>query len=354
MPDGRIVVDGALTRSGVFVYRQPDGTERREYRPAEQVFKADSLDSFLGAPVTDDHPPELLTADNARAHAVGAVCETPRADGNYVVARLSVFDAATIAKMKVGKVQLSCGYDVDLVETPGTTPNGERYDAVQTNIRGNHVAIVDSARAGNAAHVRMDAAGWMLGAPQENGMDEALKKALADLVAATARADAADARVKQLEANVAEQTARADAADKARTDSGAAQPEMVRARVALERTAAPILSDLKPEALALLSDRAVQIAVVKKVDNDDLAPEAKAGDIRSQDAYVLARFDAAVKRSAPGTDIEAQVRAGLLARVDSTGQVASTDEVAAAKKSRERADAEYQKFAARDDRPGRS
>ncbi|MGQ0287027.1 DUF2213 domain-containing protein [Pasteurellaceae bacterium 22721_9_1] len=44
-----------LTRTGVFIYQQPDGTSRREYRPPDEVFKADSLNAFKGIPITDEH-----------------------------------------------------------------------------------------------------------------------------------------------------------------------------------------------------------------------------------------------------------------------------------------------------------
>jgi hypothetical protein len=156
--DGRLRVDGLLTRTGVFRYKNSDGTERREYRPAEEVFNKDSLASFEMVPVTDDHPPVSVDANNARKFAVGSVGESVRQDGDFVAAGLVVYDAGTVAKMNAGKVQLSCGYTVDLDDTPGVTPDGELYDAKQTNIRGNHVAIVDIARAGEAARVRMDAA----------------------------------------------------------------------------------------------------------------------------------------------------------------------------------------------------
>lgn len=345
-PDGGANVDGALTRTGVFVYRNADGTERREYRPAAEVFKADSLASFEGVALTDDHPPESISADNARTYARGAVLAAPKKDGNWIVAPISVFDAALVAKMRSGKVQLSCGYDVDLVEQPGTTPDGERYDAVQTNIRGNHVAIVDIARAGSAARVRMDAAEQVVD-PQENRMDEALKKALAELAAATVRADTADKRVTDLEAQVASQTARADVADKAlaaeksaRTDTVAAFPAAVAARVALEVAAKPILGD---DFKAELTDDQIRRAVVKKVDGDDLAADAHV-------EYVRARYDAAAKHGDKTVDLLANMRAATVPGAAPTpGGLGFDNEQTAARKARERADAEYTAFASRND-----
>lgn len=156
--DGTMIVEARIARTGVQSYRNADGSVRREYRSPAEVFKTDSLSTFRGVPLTNEHPPTMLTANNARQYAVGAVLDAPRRDGDYAIASVAVFDAATVAAMEAGKNQVSCGYDVDLVETPGTAPDGQHFDAVQTNIVGNHLAIVGSARAGKDAAVRMDAA----------------------------------------------------------------------------------------------------------------------------------------------------------------------------------------------------
>ncbi|MGB1276011.1 MAG: DUF2213 domain-containing protein, partial [Nannocystaceae bacterium] len=57
-------------------------------------------------------------------------------------------DKATIEAIESGKRQVSNGYMADYDMTPGVTPDGQEYDAVQRNIRGNHIAIVDRARCG--------------------------------------------------------------------------------------------------------------------------------------------------------------------------------------------------------------
>ena len=51
-------------RTGILVYRNADGTERREYRPPEEAFKADSLASLMGKPITIGHK-AFVTAGNA-------------------------------------------------------------------------------------------------------------------------------------------------------------------------------------------------------------------------------------------------------------------------------------------------
>lgn len=168
LPNGFVRAEGYLTRSGIFVYRDAQGKTVRELRTPDEVMSRETVDSFALVPVTNDHPPELLTADNAKQYAVGAVSEQVQPDGDKLRASLMITDAKTIEAVQAGKVELSCGYTADVVAEAGTW-NGQRYDARQTNIRGNHVAIVDVGRAGPECALRMDAAD---GAAQEIAMNE--------------------------------------------------------------------------------------------------------------------------------------------------------------------------------------
>lgn len=158
--DGTILADAHLTRTGVFDYHQADGSLRRELRLPEDVFDAASLKSFEGRPITNDHPPGMIDAQNARQFTVGALTGTVTQDGDHSRGRLSVYDADTVKAMNSGKIQVSCGYTCDTIEKPGEHPIYGKYDAIQKNIRGNHVAIVDRGRAGQTAAVRMD--GWQV------------------------------------------------------------------------------------------------------------------------------------------------------------------------------------------------
>jgi hypothetical protein len=154
MADGRVVFDAVITRPGVFVYRE-DGKERRELRLPEDVFSPASLATYMLAPVTNGHPTRLLDSKTMKDRAVGAIGEVRR-DGDVVRGPLAVFDAKTLADMERGRQALSAGYSIDIDETPGEHPLYGRYDARQFNITVNHVAIVDSGRAGPEARVRMD------------------------------------------------------------------------------------------------------------------------------------------------------------------------------------------------------
>lgn len=156
LPNGFVRAEGYLTRAGIFVYRDAKGNTVRELRPPEEVMHPDALASFALVPVTNEHPPEALTPDNAKQYAVGSVSESVAPEGDKVRATLMITDADAIAALDAGRSELSCGYTADVVIEPGTW-QGQRYDAKQTNIRGNHVALVDAGRAGPTCSIRMDA-----------------------------------------------------------------------------------------------------------------------------------------------------------------------------------------------------
>lgn len=158
-PSGGVKVPAALSRVGIFPYRRADGSTRLEFRPPEEVFHEDSLASFGGAPVTVGHPPQGVTPANWAQESKGHIVEgTIRKDGTHVAAALTVQDGATIARVDSGELcELSLGYSVDYDPTPGEY-QGQRYDGVQRNIRGNHVALLPkgAGRAGPDCALRLD------------------------------------------------------------------------------------------------------------------------------------------------------------------------------------------------------
>lgn len=120
------------------------------YRPAEEVFDFRSLASFEGKPVTNEHPEEDVTPDNYTNYACGHVQNVHPGDGkdsNKVLADLYITDPSLINSILNGKREISCGYYAE-----------EKRDSsgklCQTKIRGNHVAVVNSGRAGSKVCIR--------------------------------------------------------------------------------------------------------------------------------------------------------------------------------------------------------
>lgn len=345
LDNGYLVADARITRVGVFDYRNADGTVRRELRTPDEVFHADAMDSFRMVPLTNEHPTELLNATNTRKYQVGSVSEVKR-DGEFVGGRLLVTDADAIAAAEKGRRELSCGYHCDLEMGAGTTKgidgvqDGLRYDAVQRNIRGNHVALVDRGRAGTEVSMRLDADdAFMISingsaeslAPKEtrmkllkiDGVDfEVSEQAEQAFTKALAKSDADGAatlaELQTARENLTKQTARADkaeeelaAAKKIHADAVApdAVAKVVRGRVELVRTAEKILGADHGLKLDEMGDADLKKAVVLK-----LSPEAKAKLDAGDATYLAARFDAAVEGFKP-----AEPNAGLAAVRGATG-----------------------------------
>lgn len=159
--EGFLVVPAFIARTGVQDYTARElgieGTNRaiRLWRPPEEVFKPESYGTFERQTLTNNHPDGNVSADNYRAVTSGDVHDVaPAADGINLGANLYVKDASTIEMIVTyDKNQLSCGYSFILDETEGVTPDGEKYDAVQRDIVGNHVSIVWQARGGPGLRV---------------------------------------------------------------------------------------------------------------------------------------------------------------------------------------------------------
>lgn len=151
--DGYMAASVRAARVGIQDYLgsevgKPEMSVVRVYRPESEVFNRDTLNSFTSIPVTNDHPPEAVTADNWKKYATGNTGEDWARDGEFMRVSVLVKDAETIKAVRDGKKQLSCGYQCDLKWEAGITKDGQPYDAIQTNIRGNHLAIVTAARGG--------------------------------------------------------------------------------------------------------------------------------------------------------------------------------------------------------------
>jgi len=164
---GRAIV----TSIGVFTYARKDGTVQRELRLPEEVFSERTLESMKLKPVTLNHPAELVTKDNADKLQVGSLGDNPSwtkewhdrnweevTDGINCAIDMIITKKDAVDAVLNGKQALSMGYTCDLeMAEPGATWCGVEYDFIQRNIRYNHCAIVDSARAGDNAKIELRA-----------------------------------------------------------------------------------------------------------------------------------------------------------------------------------------------------
>jgi len=306
--EGYLVDTPIVGRTGIQLYANFDGTIRREYRPPEEVFHADALASLAGKPITDQHPEDRVTAANFKKLTIGTILGAGKQDGDNVTAPIIIQDADAIAKAEKGGIrELSLGYSVDLDETPGEI-NGEKYDAIQRNIRVNHLALVPKGRAGNArlnldrfdavaftedvmsdklGRVRLDSGIEYDAAPE---VVHALDKLRADVTAFQTETKEAKAAAEKLAGERDTLKARVDGfaveLDKIKADALTAAHEAVKARAVLEKSAEGFKVDHAGK-----TDREVKEAVIKSVRADaDLAGRS--------DEYVQAAFDMSVAMKA--------------------------------------------------------
>ena len=161
-PEGYLLVDTYLARPGVYEYRNPDGTITRELILEDELHRADSLATLGGKPVTLEHPPEDVNAENWSKHSVGeippdiVVTEDGRIKVQYFIKRKDAIDA-----VEGGVREASPGYSCIIDPTPGQHPKYGRYDAVQKDRKYNHGAITRAARGGPEIHMRADSA-WQV------------------------------------------------------------------------------------------------------------------------------------------------------------------------------------------------
>lgn len=276
----RKIFDALISRSGIQEYMRADGSIQREYRPPEEVFSDESIRSFELAPVTLDHPVSGQVTPDSSHVVVGCVDGVLTQDADHLRTRLCVFDQYALDAIERGVQELSCGYDCELDMTPGVTPDGQAYDAVQRNIRGNHVAIVERGRAGTA---RLRADGLAMLADCDTLTSKETHDAMT-LEEMRAELEALKLKMSALEGE-RDAAIAARSAEAARADASIAQlPQLVQARLALVKQA----QDAAVTVDDAMSDAQIKLAVIKARLHIDVAED------RAKDAaYVEGLFTAA-------------------------------------------------------------
>ena len=159
--DGYLVADVKCARTGIQHYAgyelgKPEIDVVSIYRPEDAVFSKDSLTTFVGKPVTDNHPSIPVNADNWKDYAVGSIGEGVLREGEFVRVPITLMDKSIVDKVRAGKREISMGYEMDLHWQEGVTQDGEKYHAIMDNLKMNHLAIVDRGRAGHECRVGDD------------------------------------------------------------------------------------------------------------------------------------------------------------------------------------------------------
>jgi len=165
-PEGYLIAPARVGRPGVQAYKKgidfvdsdlperlrgrPEGSDLRLMRPVEEVFDSASVASFKFKPVVLGHPlGAMVDAGNVRQFQVGFASDVRPVDGKHIEADLVIQDRAAIDAINNGTEEVSLGYSCAVDWTPGIDPTWGAYDGAMRGIIGNHIAIVDRARAGS-------------------------------------------------------------------------------------------------------------------------------------------------------------------------------------------------------------
>lgn len=153
--DFMTVQNNPISRAGVFQYMGSDipnaDDKKRIYNvflPPEELSHPDFLRSIEVLPLIEEHvmlgsgqkgftPPE--------AKGVEGAISNPRFDGGVLSADIKIFSQRLKDVVQRGKNNLSLGYRCVYQKASGVF-NGQHYDFIQRQLRGNHLAVVGSSR----------------------------------------------------------------------------------------------------------------------------------------------------------------------------------------------------------------
>jgi len=155
-----------LSKAGVFPYRGSDlglvGEDADRIvnvlRSPNELSRQETLESFRLVPIIDEHeilgpreegrtPPEEKGIEGI----TGEIIFFDEADAT-IKGTIKIMSESLKRAIEQGKRELSCGYTCEYVKESGIY-NGKSFDFKQTNILGNHIAVVDFGRMGSEVRV---------------------------------------------------------------------------------------------------------------------------------------------------------------------------------------------------------
>lgn len=302
---GFLTAPVTLARVGVQYYRGIElGIEDRAndmigvFRSPDEVFHLDSIASYMNLVVTNNHPKTPVNTSNVKSLQVGSVSGVSKSGSEVLGGVVTITDSAQIKKVNGGKLEVSVGYKQKLIPMIGDY-NGEKYEFAQTEIRANHLAIVDAGRCGPACKITLDNKGRKVmlitidGIPYEVE-DSQLGQAILKQQDAFEKKE--EVMKKKLEETDEEKEKAIKEKDKAKAEADASKQEKVTAdaglsalisdQVSLVVQAQKILGDKMPKCMDCPKE--IKLAVADAVYPDmDMADQT--------DAYVDAVYDLAVK-----------------------------------------------------------
>ncbi len=263
------------------------------YRPEEEVFSPETMASFEGMPVTNDHPPEGVDVSNIRSLQKGHAHNVRRGTGDesdLLLADLIITDPALIRLiLEEGKREISCGYTYELCEENG--------QFIQRKIRGNHVAVVDAGRAGPRVSIKDHK-------PERRTIH--MKKSLSKILARMAK-DGDIETVAEIIEEMIEPEAAAEEGEALTTAGGGnlVRAEVSRNKQAPQWGAAPIEAAVAKEVAEAVEEVAEEPAAVVQTEEGTtvVVDEATLGEVISRLDQIIALLTPAAADDDPVEEI---------------------------------------------------
>lgn len=186
------IAGNPISKVGVFPYSgasigAPNPSEMYNvYRPEDELSSEETLKSFRLLPFINNHVMlgagvhGLTPAEQKGVE--GVIGDNVYYEDGTLYANIKVFSENLADLIDAGKKELSAGYRCNYEMVSGVW-NGIKYDAIQRNIRGNHLALVDQGRMGKDVAVldhfkiTFDAKDLQM-AEEEKKKDDRLEKVL--------------------------------------------------------------------------------------------------------------------------------------------------------------------------------
>ena len=151
------IKDNPILKAGIFPYLGSEigqGEPARVYkvlRSEEELSKLETIKSFELVPLINEHfvLGELGT-DTDDKPIDGIVGESIYFEAPYLKSNIKVFGKHIKKLIEVGKIELSAGYSCKYIPVE----NNPDYDFIQTDIRANHLALVEAGRNGSDVAVQ--------------------------------------------------------------------------------------------------------------------------------------------------------------------------------------------------------
>ena len=151
------IKDNPLSKVGVFPYLGKTISDELEpnkvyyvLRPEEELSKEETLETFKLIPIVDDHTmlgnkEGMQPAEEKGVH--GTIGTDVYYKDGIIYGDLKIFSESLKEEIENGKKELSMGYFCDYELKDGEF-EGQPYQAIQRNIRANHIALVQEGRMG--------------------------------------------------------------------------------------------------------------------------------------------------------------------------------------------------------------